>query len=166
MNLSRKVVVAALALGVAACGGKSENPAGGGPAGGAASTSRPGESNPSKGPLMDRFRIGRAFAVDGSVTEETATFSQGEPIHISFELKGISPGAIAKVLWTTDGGKKILGEEQKAPTPDKGFVSFTAKETSTWSVGDYLLLMQISDGSGKNFAGLGEKDFRIVAKKS
>lgn len=166
MSLSRNLLVAMLAVGLAACGGKSESPAGGGAAGPAASGPKPAESKPPAGPVVGKFRIGRAFAADGAVTDETSTFSQGEPILVSFEMKGIAPGAAVKVVWTTDGGKKVLGEEQKTPASESGFVSFSAKETASWPAGDYYMLMQVSDGSGKNFAGLGGKDFRIVAKRA
>ena len=70
------------------------------------------------------------------------------------------------MVWTTDGGKKVLGEEQKTPASETGFVSFGAKETAAWPAGDYYMLMQVGDSSGKNFAGLGGKDFRIVAKRA
>ncbi len=163
MNLSRNLLVAALAAGLVACGGKPEAPAGGGPA---ASAPKPAEGKPPAGPVVGKFRIGRAFAADGAVTDETSTFSQGEPVLVSFELKGIAPGSVAKVVWTADGGKKVLGEEQKTPASETGFVSFSAKETASWPPGDYYMLMQVSDSSGKNFSGLGGKDFRIVAKRA
>jgi hypothetical protein len=132
----------------------------------AARAAKPAESKAPAGPVVGKFRIGRAFAADGAVTDETSTFSQGEPILVSFELKGIAPGSVAKVVWTTDGGKRILGEEQKTPASDTGFVSFSARETASWPVGDYYMLMQVSDSSGKTFSGLGGKDFRIVGKRA
>jgi hypothetical protein len=166
MNVSRNLLVATLAVGLAACGGKSESPAKAGSAGPAASAPKPSEGKAPTGPVVGKFRIGRAFTADGSVTDETSTFSQGEPILVSFEMKGIGSGVVVKVIWTTDGGKKILGEEQKTPASETGFVSFGAKETASWPPGDYYMLMQVSDGSGKNFSGLGGKDFRIVAKRA
>jgi hypothetical protein len=166
MNLSRKLLVAALGVGLAACGGKSESPSGGGAAGPTAAAAKPAEVKAPAGPVVDRFRIGRTYAADGSVTDETDTFSQGETILISFELKGAPPGAVAKVVWTTDGGKKILGEEQKTPASETGLVSFSAKETAAWPAGEYYVLMQVGDGTGKSFSGLGGKDFRIVAKRT
>ena len=165
MKRTRNLLVTALAVGLAACGGKTESPAGGG-AGPAAAAPKAAESKPPTGPVVGKFRIGRAAGADGIVTEETSTFSQGEPVLVSFELKGIAPGTVAKVVWTTDGGKKVLGEEQKTPASETGFVSFGAKETAAWPAGDYYMLMQVSDSSGKTFAGLGGKDFRIVAKRA
>ena len=166
MRMSRNLLVVGLAAGLLACGGKSEKPGAAGPGDSGAGAAKAPEGKAPSSPIVGKFRIGRAFAADGSVTDETSTFSQGEQILVSFELKGIPAGAVAKVVWTTDGGKKVLGEEQKTPASDTGFVSFSAKETAAWPVGDYYMLMQVSDGGGTTFGGLGGKDFRIVAKRT
>ena len=166
MRMSVSLLVVGLATGLVACGGKSEKPGGAEPGGAGTSAAKPAEGKTPSSPVVGKFRIGRAFASDGSVTDETSTFSQGEQILVSFELKGIPAGAVAKVVWTTDGGKKVLGEEQKTPASDTGFVTFSAKETASWPVGDYYMLMQVSDEGGKTFGALGGKDFRIVAKRT
>ncbi len=119
------------------------------------------------GPYVTKFRIGRAVAPDRKVTIETDSFAQGDPIHISFEVKKAPPKSQAKVVWS-DSSKRKISEEQKEIPSGTGAVSFELKDAKDLAIGDYLVEFFCGD-SGEALAkwsGVGHKPFRVGPKRT
>jgi hypothetical protein len=125
-----------------------------------------GGASPSKGsgPVMTRFRIGRAVASDKTVTVETDFFGQGEPIYISYDVENVPPKSFAKAVWSDSAGRKV-SEEQKQIASGSGAVSFEMKGADL-AVGNYLVEFFYRDPgeAPEKWRSLGAHTVRIGAK--
>ncbi len=88
------------------------------------------------GIYMTKFRIGHTVAPDRTVTVETDSFGQGDPIYVSFEVKNVPAKSVARVVWSDSSNKK-LSEEQKPLASGTGAVSFEWKGARDLPIGSY-----------------------------
>jgi hypothetical protein len=128
-------------------------------------TTGEGPLSKATGPYMTKFRIGRAVASDRTVTVETGSFGQGDPIYISFEVKNVPPKSSAKVVWSDSSGRKI-SEEQKQIASGSGAVSFELKGAGL-AVGDYSVQFFHGDQgeAPEKWLSLGANTFQIGPKR-
>jgi len=154
------ILIVALAAGTAGCG---EKTAGGDKAAGSASASGSRDASPG----MAKFRIGPAAATDGVVTIEADSFHQGDPIHISYEVKNVPSKSQARVVWS-DSSKKKISEEQKPLTSGTGAVSFEMKGAKDLPAGDYVVEFYYGDpeAAGGKWSFMGSKTFKVGVKQS
>jgi hypothetical protein len=118
------------------------------------------------GPLMTRFRIGRAVSRDQTVTIETDSFGQGDPIYVSFEVKNVPPKSVAKAVWKNSSQQK-LSEEQKPLAPGNGAVSFEMKGARDLPIGIYSVEFFYGDPGEvpEKWSNLGGHPIRIGPKR-
>jgi hypothetical protein len=127
-----------------------------------------GGASPSEatGASVTRFRIGRAVASDGTVTVETDSFGQGDPIYISFGVKNVPPKSQVKVVWS-DSSKRKISEEQKQLAPATGLVSFEMKGAAGLAIGDYAVEFYYGDPgvAPEKWLSLGGHPIRVGWKR-
>jgi hypothetical protein len=152
---------------VAGCGGKSEKPAV--PAGpekaqAPAETSKQAEGP--KGPYITAFRIGHGFGVNGKVAVEGATFAQGEPVFLSFDVPNAPADGKVRVAVLSAAESKSLQEEE-APIAGSAPPNVSFKiETKGWPVGDYVLRKFLTSASARfDNLVLGQAQFKIVKER-
>jgi hypothetical protein len=118
------------------------------------------------GPYMTKFRIGRAVAPDRTVTIETDSFGQGDPIYVSFEVKNVPPKSVARVVWSDSSNQK-LSEEEKPLASDNGAVSFEMKGARDLPIGDYYVQFFYGQpGDPAKWSNLGGHPIRVGAKRA
>jgi hypothetical protein len=110
--------------------------------------------------VIDKYRIGRIRAADGSATGETDVYGVGETIYVSFEVKNAPSGSPVRLVFSSlPDDLKMAEIEQK--TPRNGFVGFELKDTKGWLPGTYRVECFLLDGSKQ--VSLGIHDFKLVA---
>lgn len=119
------------------------------------------------GPYMTKFRIGRAVAPDHTVTIETDSFGQGDPIYISFEVKNVPSKSVARVVWADSSNQK-LSEEQKPLASGTGAVSFEMKGARDLPIGNYYVSFFYGDPGEvpERWTNLGSHPIRVGAKRA
>ncbi len=144
-------LILAVGAGAVGCGGKK--------------TQSEGRPEPA-GTYLTKFRIGRSVAPDRSVTIETDSFGQGDPVYISFEVKKAPPKPQAKVVWS-DSSRRKISEEQKEIPSGNGAVSFELKNAAGLAMGDDLVEFFRGDSgeAPEKWSGLGHKSFRVGPKR-
>ena len=121
----------------------------------------------STGVYENAFRIGRRVSSDGSATDETNIFHQGDAIYTSFRVENAPKGAKARAVWTNvTRGNAPVAEEDKELGKD-GFVSFRVADTSSWEPGDYRLVKNLlADPSNpKAVTNLGTMDVKLLPRR-
>ena len=118
------------------------------------------------GPVMTKFRIGRVVGSDRTVTLETDSFSQGDPIYISFEVKNVPSTSQAKVVWS-DSSKKKMSEEQKQLAAGTGAATFEMKGAAGLATGDYSVEFFYRDPSEtpEKWWSLGSHPIRVGPRR-
>jgi hypothetical protein len=153
----RLVLVAGLAL--SGCGAKPEGPA----ARRAALPKIPDQDAPpaypeNKDVYLDRLKIGKESAPDGTALEETGgQFRSGSQVYVSFVLRNAPAGSEVKAVWTTMPDHKPIGEEvQKVGA--KGFAHFHLKPPSD---GVYRLEKSFRGNPGDPWMVLGHNEIAL-----
>jgi hypothetical protein len=120
----------------------------------------PGAAGSGGAVVIDKFRIGRIQAADGSAAVETDIYSVGETIYVSFEVKNAPSGSPVRLVFSSlPDGRGMAELENK--TARKGLVGFELKDTKGWPPGTYRVEYFLLEGSKR--LSLGIHDFKLMA---
>jgi len=108
---------------------------------------------------VEKYRIGKTVASDGSATMETDTYSPGDSIYMSFEVKGVPSGSPVQIAFSALPDNRKMAELQ-AKTTKNGFVSYHLSGTR-WPAGQYRVEYFLL--TGPKPTSLGVHDFKLVA---
>jgi hypothetical protein len=97
------------------------------------------------------------------VTREASFFQNGEPVHVSFEVKNVTPGSAIRVVWS-DSTRRVIAEEEKR-LPSDGAVSFEMKDAGSLAEGDYAVeFFRAEPSAARGWGFLGTKLFKVGPK--
>jgi hypothetical protein len=108
-------------------------------------------------PVLPHFvqasRLGAKLGADGSVSEEATTFTEGEPVYLTLELRESPPGLQTHAIWMTAARKQIREELR----------DMNGAKTVTFALQDRLKPghYRVEGYWGGNLAA--EKEFDVVA---
>ncbi len=157
----------AVALLLAACGGKKEAPkpvAGGGPASTPSAEAPTPEAAAAKAQMrLDAFRLGYALGPDGQVRGEGNAFARGDKAFVSYAIRDAKSGSTTKVTWVKNPAGTKVSEESKPLPADPGTVSFVA-DTASWSNGEYAVEMWVVE-PGSEPRRLGAATLNVAASR-
>jgi hypothetical protein len=105
--------------------------------------------------FIDSSRLGTKLGTDGGVSEETATFTEGEPVYLTLNLHDSPPGLQTHAVWL-DANDKELAKERHQMNGAK-LVTFAMRQRL--APGHY----RVEGYWGGNLAA--DKPFDVVAKK-
>ena len=107
----------------------------------------PGDISPLTGETwVDDVTIGHAVGADGTIPadQQGDDFAPGQTVYIAMEVGDAPAGSAVKVAWFGPGETRV-GEETQNVVAGQNYLTFSAKDTANWPLGDYRAEVWVGD---------------------
>jgi hypothetical protein len=112
-----------------------------------AGTGQPGDLNPIEAEsFVDDVTLGSEVGADGAIVAGKTgdDFTAGQTVHLAMEVGDTPAGSAVKVVWYGPGDAR-LGEDSQSVTAGTRYLTFSARDTASWALGDYRAEVWIGD---------------------
>ncbi len=110
-------------------------------------TQQPGDLNPVEAQtFIDDVTIGSQVQADGSIAAGMTgdDFNPGQTVYLAMKVGDTPAGSAVKAVWTGPNEMHLF-EETQTVAAGQAFLTFAARDTSSWALGDYRADVWIGD---------------------